>query len=53
MRALLKIVFILGAGALAGAFLTAEGSPMTVEAIATALGAVTFAAFWAARGAEA
>lgn len=53
MKALLKIGFILAAGALVGAFLTAEGSPMTGEAVATALGVVTFAAFWSARGVEA
>ncbi len=53
MTALLKIGFILAAGALVGALLTAEGNPMTGEAIATALGAVTLAAFWSARGAEA
>ena len=53
MKALLKIAFVLVAGALVGALLTAEGSPMTGEAIAAALGIVTFAAFWSARSAEA
>ena len=53
MKALLKIGIILAAGAVVGALLNTEGRPMTGEAVATALGIVTLAAFWSARGAEA
>ena len=52
MKALLKIGFVLAAGAVVGALLTAEGRPMIGEAVATALSVVTLAAFWSARGAE-